>query len=115
MTSTIEPFVVLPGEGERLRGPVGGPARILARAETTNGGFTAIENEIPPDQDGPPDGSRSSTSGDAICLRLRLPASSALSARTSSRGGPAEIEVLADHLLERPRAPRHRRSHPTAM
>ena len=37
-----------------LRGPVGGPARILARAETTNGGFTAIENEIPPNQ-GPPE------------------------------------------------------------
>ncbi len=50
----VEPFVVLPGEGEVLRGPVGGPARILARAETTNGGFTAIENEIPPDQ-GPPE------------------------------------------------------------
>jgi mannose-6-phosphate isomerase-like protein (cupin superfamily) len=47
-------FVVLPGEGERLRGPVGGPARILARAETTDGSVTAIENEIPPDQ-GPPE------------------------------------------------------------
>ncbi len=54
MTSTVEPFVVLPGEGMTLVGPVGGPARILARAETTNGGFTAIENVIPPDQ-GPPE------------------------------------------------------------
>lgn len=54
MASTVEPYVVLPGEGETLRGPVGGPARILARAETTNGGFTAIENEIPPNQ-GPPE------------------------------------------------------------
>jgi quercetin dioxygenase-like cupin family protein len=54
MPSEMEPFVVLPHEGETLRGPVGGPARILARAETTNGAFTAIENEIPPDQ-GPPE------------------------------------------------------------
>jgi mannose-6-phosphate isomerase-like protein (cupin superfamily) len=54
MTSTVEPFVVLAGEGDTLRGPVGGPARILARAETTNGGFTAIENQIPPNQ-GPPE------------------------------------------------------------
>jgi quercetin dioxygenase-like cupin family protein len=48
------PFVVLPHEGDHLRGPVGGPARILARAERTGGRFTAIENEIPPDQ-GPPE------------------------------------------------------------
>lgn len=50
MAHIVEPFLVLPGDGEPLRGPVGGPARILARAETTNGGFTAIENEIPPGQ-----------------------------------------------------------------
>jgi len=49
-----EPFVVLPGGGETLRGPAGGPARILARAETTNGGFTALENVIAPQQ-GPPE------------------------------------------------------------
>jgi mannose-6-phosphate isomerase-like protein (cupin superfamily) len=48
-----EPFVVLPGEGQRFRGPVGGPARIVARAETTGDAFTAIENVIPPQQ-GPP-------------------------------------------------------------
>lgn len=54
MPNTIQPYVLLPGEGEKLRGPVGGPARILARAETTNGGFTAIENNIPPQQ-GPPE------------------------------------------------------------
>src|SRR5687767_13288803 len=54
MPSNVEPFVMLPGEGEAMRGPVGGPARILARAETTNGTFTAIANEIPPGQ-GPPD------------------------------------------------------------
>ena len=52
--SGAQPFVIGPGEGERLRGPVGGPARILARAETSGGQFTAIVNEIPPDQ-GPPE------------------------------------------------------------
>jgi mannose-6-phosphate isomerase-like protein (cupin superfamily) len=49
-----EPFVVLAGEGQVLRGPVGGPTRIIARAETTNGGFTALENFIGPEQ-GPPE------------------------------------------------------------
>jgi len=52
--SGAEPFVVIPGAGETLRGPAGGPARILARAETTNGGFTALENVIAPRQ-GPPE------------------------------------------------------------
>jgi quercetin dioxygenase-like cupin family protein len=47
------PFVVRPGEGEEIRGPVGGPALVKARAETTNGTFTAIENGVPPGQ-GPP-------------------------------------------------------------
>ena len=54
MSRGIDPFVVLPGAGERLEGPAGGPSRILARAETTNGGFTALENVIGPDQ-GPPE------------------------------------------------------------
>lgn len=54
-----EPFLVLAGEGEVLRGPAGGPTRILARAETTNGGFTALENVIAPNRD------RSSTSTSA--------------------------------------------------
>jgi mannose-6-phosphate isomerase-like protein (cupin superfamily) len=52
--SGAEPFVVLSGEGQMLRGPAGGPARILARAETTNGGFTALDNVIAP-QHGPPE------------------------------------------------------------
>lgn len=50
MPGSSEPFVVLAGEGEVLRGPAGGPTRILARAETTNGGFTALENVIAPAQ-----------------------------------------------------------------
>jgi mannose-6-phosphate isomerase-like protein (cupin superfamily) len=54
MPGGAEPFVVLAGDGEVLRGPVGGPTRILARAETTNGAFTALENVIAPDQ-GPPE------------------------------------------------------------
>jgi quercetin dioxygenase-like cupin family protein len=49
-----EPFVVQPGEGEAIRGPVGGPARILARSESTDGAFTAVINDVPPSQ-GPPE------------------------------------------------------------
>ncbi len=52
--SDAQPFVIGPGEGEHLRGPVGGPARILARSETTGGNFTALVNQIAPDQ-GPPE------------------------------------------------------------
>ena len=54
MPHGAEPFVVPPGQGQMLRGPAGGPSRILARAETTNGGFTALENEVAPRQ-GPPE------------------------------------------------------------
>jgi mannose-6-phosphate isomerase-like protein (cupin superfamily) len=54
MSGGADPFVVLPGDGQMIRGPVGGPTRILARAETTNGGFTALENEIGAAQ-GPPE------------------------------------------------------------
>src|SRR5690242_11369421 len=54
MPEQIQPFVVLPGEGELIRNPVGGPAHILARAETTNGTVHAIDLEIPPGQ-GPPE------------------------------------------------------------
>lgn len=42
------PFVVLPGEGETVRGPAGGPATFKARAETTGGTFTALENTVAP-------------------------------------------------------------------
>jgi hypothetical protein len=50
----LRAFVVLDGEGEKLQGPAGGPATIKARAETTNGTFTAIENVIA-HQQGPPE------------------------------------------------------------
>jgi mannose-6-phosphate isomerase-like protein (cupin superfamily) len=53
VSGPVNPFVVLPGEGETIRGPVGGPTTFKARAETTNGTFTALENVIPPMQ-GPP-------------------------------------------------------------
>jgi mannose-6-phosphate isomerase-like protein (cupin superfamily) len=49
----VSPFVIPPGEGETIRGPVGGPTTIKARAENTNGTFTALENVIAPMQ-GPP-------------------------------------------------------------
>ncbi len=54
MPDVLQPFVIPPHGGDALRGPVGGPARVLARSETTAGRFTAIENEIPPQQ-GPPE------------------------------------------------------------
>jgi quercetin dioxygenase-like cupin family protein len=46
-------FVIAPGAVVPIRGPVGGPTTILARAETTGGAFTMLENVIPPLQ-GPP-------------------------------------------------------------
>lgn len=49
----VQPYVILSGEGETIRGPVGGPTTYKARAETTNGTFTAMENVLPPLQ-GPP-------------------------------------------------------------
>ncbi|MDQ2960139.1 MAG: cupin domain-containing protein [Candidatus Dormibacteraeota bacterium] len=53
MAVVVTPFVILPGAGETIRGPVGGPLTFKARAETTNGTFTAFENVIAPMQ-GPP-------------------------------------------------------------
>jgi quercetin dioxygenase-like cupin family protein len=47
------PFVVGPGAGQEVRGPVGGPLRYKARAEQTGGALTALVNVIPP-QTGPP-------------------------------------------------------------
>jgi quercetin dioxygenase-like cupin family protein len=53
MAGPVLPFVVAPGDGETMAGPAGGPATFKARAETTNGTFTALENIIAPGQ-GPP-------------------------------------------------------------
>jgi mannose-6-phosphate isomerase-like protein (cupin superfamily) len=53
LNDTPRPYVVLPGGGTRIRGPVGGPATILARADSTGGRFTLIDNIVPPHQ-GPP-------------------------------------------------------------
>ena len=53
MTSTANAFVIGPGKGEQFRGPVGGPMTIKARAETTEGTFSALENVVPP-KEGPP-------------------------------------------------------------
>ena len=47
------PFAVLPGEGQRIAGPAGGPLTFKARAERTGGRLTVVENEIAPG-DGPP-------------------------------------------------------------
>lgn len=46
-------FVVGPGAGAVIRGPVGGDTIIKARTETTAGSLTLLENIIPPRQ-GPP-------------------------------------------------------------
>jgi len=53
MANRVSAFVVQHGEGEQIRGPAGGPTTIKARAETTNGTFTALENTVAPRQ-GPP-------------------------------------------------------------
>lgn len=53
MSSAVQPFVVLSGEGETVRGPAGGPATFKARAKETNGTLTALENVIGPGE-GPP-------------------------------------------------------------
>lgn len=47
------PFVIEAGAGEELPGPAGGPALVKARAETTNGAVTVVENVIGVGQ-GPP-------------------------------------------------------------
>ena len=52
-TRTAHPYVLRDGEGEQLRGPVGGPVRIMARAETTGGTFAALHNVVAPGM-GPP-------------------------------------------------------------
>lgn len=53
MAAAVNPFVVLNGEGETMRSPVGGPATFKARAAETNGLLTALESVIPPGE-GPP-------------------------------------------------------------
>jgi len=53
MSEPARAFVVLPGEGTEIRGPVGGPTLIKAGTDQTNGSFTFIENVIPSLQ-GPP-------------------------------------------------------------
>lgn len=50
---SVAPFVVLAGDGDVIRGPVGGATTIKARAETTNGTVTAVETVVAPGQ-GPP-------------------------------------------------------------
>jgi quercetin dioxygenase-like cupin family protein len=49
----MEPIVLGPGEGERLKGPAGGPLTFKARGAQTGGALTVFENEIAPG-DGPP-------------------------------------------------------------
>jgi mannose-6-phosphate isomerase-like protein (cupin superfamily) len=53
VTDPALPFIVLPGEGKTIEGPVGGPAIIKAHTQNTNGSVAAVENVIPPGQ-GPP-------------------------------------------------------------
>ena len=55
MTEDVEaqPFVVEPGEGTAIRGPLGGTLAFEARGEQTGGRLTVFENVIPPG-DGPP-------------------------------------------------------------
>ncbi|HII39816.1 MAG TPA: cupin domain-containing protein [Thermoplasmata archaeon] len=53
LSAAARPFVVPPGQGTTVRGPVGGPLTIKARAETTGGRFTLFENLVAP-KEGPP-------------------------------------------------------------
>ncbi len=46
----VTPFMVGPGEGDTVRGPAGGPTTFKARAETTAGTVTALENVVAPGQ-----------------------------------------------------------------
>jgi quercetin dioxygenase-like cupin family protein len=48
-----ECVVVQPGEGETIRGPVGGALNFKVRGDQTGGALTALENVIPPGE-GPP-------------------------------------------------------------
>lgn len=53
MGSEAVAYIVGPGEGATIEGPVGGPLTFKARGESTGGTLTAIENVIAPG-DGPP-------------------------------------------------------------
>ncbi len=53
MPKHLEAFVVLPGCGKKVQGPVGGPAIIKAGTNETGGSFAFIENTVAPKQ-GPP-------------------------------------------------------------
>ena len=53
MGDQVRAFVVQPGEGREIRGPVGGPTILKAGVAETGGRFTFLENVIPPRQ-GPP-------------------------------------------------------------
>ncbi|MBI5105502.1 MAG: cupin domain-containing protein [Solirubrobacterales bacterium] len=53
MTGPARPFAVLPGAGETIQGPAGGPLTFKARGAQTGGALTAFENVVAPG-DGPP-------------------------------------------------------------
>lgn len=48
-----EPFVVTPGAGETIAGPVGGPLTFKLRGGQSGGSLIVFENVIPP-REGPP-------------------------------------------------------------
>lgn len=53
VTRSTRAFVIPPGSGDVIRGPVGGPTIVKARSEDTDGTFAFLENVIPSMQ-GPP-------------------------------------------------------------
>jgi quercetin dioxygenase-like cupin family protein len=53
MADGARAFAVGPGEGETIRGPVGGPLTFKARGEQTGGNLTVFENAVVPGE-GPP-------------------------------------------------------------
>ncbi len=53
MSAEVRPFIVGPGDGAAIRGPVGGALTFKARGAETGGALTLFENVIPPGE-GPP-------------------------------------------------------------
>lgn len=53
MTTGAAAFVVAPGDGVTLDGPVGGPLQLALRGSQTGGSVTALENIVAPGE-GPP-------------------------------------------------------------
>ena len=50
MPNPVAPFVVLPGDGTPIQMPLGGSNLLTAHTRNTNGSFTVIQCDVPPNQ-----------------------------------------------------------------